>query len=798
MASENALVFSFLARDRGVGKQFDKLADKSDGLSHKLGRAGKTAALALGGAAVAGVGLLTKGLIDGAQAAMRYEVLAKKTAAVIKSTGNVAGISVKGVQALAGELESMSGVDEELIINAQNVLATFTGIRNVGKNKIFDEATKSALDMSVALGTDLQGASIMVGKALNNPIKGVTALQRVGVSFTEAQKKQIEALVKSGRVMDAQKLILKELQTEFGGAAKAAGDTFTGKIARAQDAIGDFARDMGAKVLPAVGLLSDWVSNVGVPKLREFADWLQNKGVPAIRDGVKRAGEEFGKLAVKLKLPQIGKNLFANAKAWAQQIIDGIQTGIQTGDWSKLGKTLGEALRMAISTTSAGFGKVADAIGKWAGSIDWLQAGKKVGAQAAPFVIGFVNTLMDPLFTKEFWQKNWKEVIFFAINFIPFGRGGSFASRIAKRLGLGDGIIGGVIKSLEGVIGKPLGAVLKVARWMAGKFWEGFKTAFPALGKALRGGLVDDIIYTIWYAVEDAGKAVSGVFEGILKSLGAAVGRVIVEAGKGAWMIVRAIAAPFWQSGKLMAEPLGYIFRIWASEFVTAVKWAGGWGLNVVRGLSGGLWSGIRTLVTPLWYGIRLLAENVATWPGRLASKASEIGLRIKAAILKGVSKFDTVLHQAGQQLIQGLVNGWNSTVDNIKRKVTDLANWVRNQLAHIWDTHSPSRMTEWFGKMLGAGLVKGLDSSQGAVSRSVTDLAGAANGLSPRGVGGRALSLAGTSPGLGMLGGSGATVNVTVDATGAVISSAKQFEDMVYTGLQAVQRKGRLRVKVV
>ena len=43
-------------------------------------------------------------------------------------------------------------------------------------------------------------SAIQVGKALNDPIKGVTALHRVGVQFTERRRDQIEALVESGDI----------------------------------------------------------------------------------------------------------------------------------------------------------------------------------------------------------------------------------------------------------------------------------------------------------------------------------------------------------------------------------------------------------------------------------------------------------------------------------------------------------------------------------------------------------------------------------------------------------------------
>jgi hypothetical protein len=216
----------------------------------------------LAGVAAGGVLALGAAMVQGVKDAQSYQTLQAKSAAVLKSTGNVAGTSVKQIDTLAASLESMSGVDEELIINSQNVLATFTSVRNeAGKgNDIFTQGTKAALDMSTALGTDLQGSTIQLGKALNDPIKGITALQRVGVSFTAAQKDQIAAMVKSGDTMGAQKLILGELHKEFGGAAEAAGSGFGGAIARLKDVFSDSFRDLAIKYLPDLTRLANWLA----------------------------------------------------------------------------------------------------------------------------------------------------------------------------------------------------------------------------------------------------------------------------------------------------------------------------------------------------------------------------------------------------------------------------------------------------------------------------------------------------------------------------------------------------------
>lgn len=256
-----ALAFDILARDKSSAA-FNSAGRSADGLGKKLGNVGRVASLAIGGAAVTAVAGLGAAMVGGVKAAVNYETLQKKTAAVIRSTGNVANISTKGIQNLASKLETLSGVDEELIINGQNVLATFTKIRNeTGKgNKIFERATTSALDLSVALGTDLQSATTMVGKALNDPIAGLTSLSKAGIQFTEDQKNLIRTLVESGDTLGAQKVILAELETQFGGTAKAAGSGLAGDMARLKDAWDDAFRSLATALLPTLTKLASWLS----------------------------------------------------------------------------------------------------------------------------------------------------------------------------------------------------------------------------------------------------------------------------------------------------------------------------------------------------------------------------------------------------------------------------------------------------------------------------------------------------------------------------------------------------------
>jgi len=312
--SENSIVWNFIAKDKASAVA-NKMGESFQGLGGKIGAA-------LGGAAVAGVGLLSAFLIKGVKDAADYQTLAAKTTAVLKSTGDVSHASVAGIQALAASLETMSGVDEVLIINSENVMATFTRVRNeAGKgNDVFNQATAAALDMSVALGTDLQGATIQIGKALQDPIKGVTALRKVGVALSEQQVSQIKTMMASGNVMGAQKVILKELGTEFGGAAKAAGSGFTGSLARARDILDDFGRSVGMKILPYVTEFTNWLADK-LPGALQWASDATAVFIAALQgtDPTGPMAESFGKLATAGNLVRIafeaivavGKALFA-------------------------------------------------------------------------------------------------------------------------------------------------------------------------------------------------------------------------------------------------------------------------------------------------------------------------------------------------------------------------------------------------------------------------------------------------------------------------------------------------------
>lgn len=167
-----------------------------------------------------------------------YQAVLAQVEARIKSTGSAAGVTTDQLAKMAANLQNATTFDDAEILRAQSVLLSFTRVTEEN----FEAATEAVLNLSTAMGTDLQSSVTQIGKALNDPIQGITALQRSGIQFTAAQRQMIRSLVETGQVAEAQRVILAELETQFGGSARAARTTLGGALAGLRNAFGDLMR----------------------------------------------------------------------------------------------------------------------------------------------------------------------------------------------------------------------------------------------------------------------------------------------------------------------------------------------------------------------------------------------------------------------------------------------------------------------------------------------------------------------------------------------------------------------------
>lgn len=161
-------------------------------------------------------------------------------------------------------------VDAEVIKATQAKLLTFKALGETADEAggAFDRATIAALDLAAAGFGSAETNAIQLGKALQDPIKGLSALRRAGVTFNEQEKQNIKTLVESGKTLQAQELILKAIETQVGGTAAA---TATGSQ-KMKLAFENVLETVGAALMPAFDDLSEIVVKDLAPALADVAE----------------------------------------------------------------------------------------------------------------------------------------------------------------------------------------------------------------------------------------------------------------------------------------------------------------------------------------------------------------------------------------------------------------------------------------------------------------------------------------------------------------------------------------------
>ncbi len=271
------------------------------------------------------------------------EQIAAQTTATLKSTGYAAGLTAKGVSDLAGSLSTLTGVEDDTIQSAENLLLTFT---NIG-GTVFPDAMKSILDVSTAMKVDLQTAARQVGRALNDPAQGMSALSRMGVQFTDVQKKLVKEMVAAGETEKAQGVILDQLKMKFGGSAAAARDTFGGALMALENNIGNTKEALGSYVATVGRPFIEMANNMAV----SVQDFLASAKGMSIIEGIVTP------LAASLSVAwEVGKLLFDLAK----DFIGGVAKDVVSAFSDLVGKgnegvTVFTVLGGVVKTVGIGF-----------------------------------------------------------------------------------------------------------------------------------------------------------------------------------------------------------------------------------------------------------------------------------------------------------------------------------------------------------------------------------------------------------------------------------------------------------
>lgn len=228
-----SLVFDIQADVASLKKDMRKATGVVTKSTDRMVKSANRARKALGG--IAGALIARAGLGSIVSATREQEQAVKQLEQGLATTGNAVGQSLAELTKKAAELQNATTFGDEDIIRAQSQLVSFTKVTG----DEFDRTIELAADLSARFGTDLKSSVLQLGKALNDPVKNLSALSRAGIQFSESQTTLIKKLVASGQQVKAQQLILKELEVQFGGSARAAADTFGGALDQLGNAAGD-------------------------------------------------------------------------------------------------------------------------------------------------------------------------------------------------------------------------------------------------------------------------------------------------------------------------------------------------------------------------------------------------------------------------------------------------------------------------------------------------------------------------------------------------------------------------------
>ena len=256
---KNIVEYVLTLKDKTFSSGIKKASTQVDKLDNEVKKVNKSisAGTALAAtAAAAAIGVFAKKSIDAFDKQAKAEAQVRQG---LISTKNVSGKTFQELTKQASDLQKKTIFgDEDILQNVTAQLLTFTNITE----SQFDKTQMAALNLATRMGGDTKGAALQLGKALNDPKKNLSALSRSGIQFSDDQIKVIKSLQETNRIAEAQDIILKELETQFGGSAEAAAKAGKGGLTQLSNRLGDIQEVIGGAILPIINFFAELISKV--------------------------------------------------------------------------------------------------------------------------------------------------------------------------------------------------------------------------------------------------------------------------------------------------------------------------------------------------------------------------------------------------------------------------------------------------------------------------------------------------------------------------------------------------------
>lgn len=258
-----------------------------------------------------------------ARETMNAEKEQAQLAAVLQSTGNAAGYSAGRLNEMAGVMESSLGIAAGEVNQAQTVLLAFTNI--VGDQ--LPKALQAAADHAARTGSTISASAEIMGRALDVPSVGMASLQKQGFKFSESQIELARELERTGKVAEAQQIVLDSLNESYGGAAAAARDTFGGALGALQNTINSLLTGDSGSMAQMKKSVEDMNSALSSEQTRAafqtLISWMVDLSTAVIRSTANLVAfiNTKNKLSVIMGTDDFGK-MKANAEGYSHQLTE--------------------------------------------------------------------------------------------------------------------------------------------------------------------------------------------------------------------------------------------------------------------------------------------------------------------------------------------------------------------------------------------------------------------------------------------------------------------------------------------
>lgn len=237
----------------GATKQINKNLGSLTSSFNKVGKIAKaTFGVFVANQAINGI----KSIIRSGEEAVKSQ---KRLQAIFQAQGLTGTKVFRQLSNEAKQLSLSLGIEDEVIAEVQAKLALFGRAFTTGTQgaKDFKTATELAFDFEAAgLGDALKGAKVL-GQALSDPLNAAEKLKKAGILLTQEQIKEIETLVRQGKIAEAQAKILQFVQGIIGGTAEATASA----SAKLSIAIGEIVESIGVLLLPLLDPLAKGIGN---------------------------------------------------------------------------------------------------------------------------------------------------------------------------------------------------------------------------------------------------------------------------------------------------------------------------------------------------------------------------------------------------------------------------------------------------------------------------------------------------------------------------------------------------------